>query len=170
MFHENRLGINKSVITLFTCFVRIPARNSVNPVIQITRFPTVNMSFSENVDTVLMSFCYSLTLFFTLFFISVQIIYLYQRIFYDFVSLILDGIISFSSVQRDINVSGSLVYDRSRDIYREFQLNVRCDSAILISIKFLVLHNDQLNKQDNSKVSQYIAPFLNARVVEAEIR
>ena len=33
---ENRLGIKKSVISLFTWFVRIPARNSVNPIIQIT--------------------------------------------------------------------------------------------------------------------------------------
>ena len=30
MFYENRLGIKKSVISLFTCFVRISARNSVN--------------------------------------------------------------------------------------------------------------------------------------------
>ena len=44
MFYENRLGIKTSVISLFTCFVRIPARNSVNPIIQITRFPTVIMS------------------------------------------------------------------------------------------------------------------------------
>ena len=28
MFYENRLSIKKSVISLFTCFVRIPARNS----------------------------------------------------------------------------------------------------------------------------------------------
>ena len=35
MFYENRLGIKKSVISLFTCFVRILARNSVNPIIQI---------------------------------------------------------------------------------------------------------------------------------------
>ena len=42
-FYENRLGIKKSVISLFTCFVRIPARNSVNPIIQITCFPTVTV-------------------------------------------------------------------------------------------------------------------------------
>ena len=29
MFYENRLGNKKSVISLFTCFVRILARNSV---------------------------------------------------------------------------------------------------------------------------------------------
>ena len=36
LFHENGLGIKRSVISLFTCFVRIPARNSMNPIIQIT--------------------------------------------------------------------------------------------------------------------------------------
>ena len=36
MFYENRFGIKKRVISLFICFVRIPARNSVNPIIQIT--------------------------------------------------------------------------------------------------------------------------------------
>ena len=41
LFYENRLGIKKSVISVFTCFVRIPAQNSMNPIIQITGFPTV---------------------------------------------------------------------------------------------------------------------------------
>ena len=41
LFYENRLSIKKSVINLFTCFVRIPARNSVNPIIKTTRFPTL---------------------------------------------------------------------------------------------------------------------------------
>ena len=35
LFHENRPGIEKSVKSLLTCFVRISARNSVNPIIQI---------------------------------------------------------------------------------------------------------------------------------------
>ena len=47
LFYENRVGIKKSVINLFTCFVRIPARNSANPIIQITRFPTMLMKFHE---------------------------------------------------------------------------------------------------------------------------
>ena len=35
LFYENRLGIKKSVISLFTCFVRTSTRNSVNPIVQI---------------------------------------------------------------------------------------------------------------------------------------
>ena len=38
----NRLGIKKCVISLFSCFVQIPARNSVSPIIQITLFPTAS--------------------------------------------------------------------------------------------------------------------------------
>ena len=34
-FYENWLGIKKSVISLFTCFVRISARNSVNHSIHV---------------------------------------------------------------------------------------------------------------------------------------
>ena len=55
MFYENRLGIKKSVMSLFTCFVRIPARNSVSPIIHITGFPTVNFEkkrFSINYDQI----------------------------------------------------------------------------------------------------------------------
>ena len=48
MFYENRLGIKKIVISLFSCFVRIPARNSVNPIIQIARFLTVRWDFDDN--------------------------------------------------------------------------------------------------------------------------
>ena len=36
LFYENRLGIKKNVISFVYLFVRIPARNSVNPIIQIT--------------------------------------------------------------------------------------------------------------------------------------
>ena len=36
LFYENQLGLKKSVISLFTCSVRISARNSVNTIIQIT--------------------------------------------------------------------------------------------------------------------------------------
>ena len=35
LFFKNRLGIKKNVISLFTVFVQIPARNSVHPIIQI---------------------------------------------------------------------------------------------------------------------------------------
>ena len=35
MLYENQLGIKKSVISLFTCFVRILAQNSGNLIIQI---------------------------------------------------------------------------------------------------------------------------------------
>ena len=54
LFYENRLGIEKSVINLFTCFVRIPARNSVNPIIQITDSPRdiTNLYMVGNVNEI----------------------------------------------------------------------------------------------------------------------
>ena len=36
LFYDSWLGLKKSVISLFTYFVRIPAQNPVNPIIQIT--------------------------------------------------------------------------------------------------------------------------------------
>ena len=31
--HNNRVGIKENIIYFLTCFVRIPARNSVNPIV-----------------------------------------------------------------------------------------------------------------------------------------
>ena len=36
LLHENRLGIKKNIINFLTRFVRLPARNSVNPIIYTT--------------------------------------------------------------------------------------------------------------------------------------
>ena len=38
LLHNNRVGIGGN-INFLTCFVRLPAQNSINPINQTTRFP-----------------------------------------------------------------------------------------------------------------------------------
>ena len=43
LLHNNRVSISGNIIYFLTCFVRIPLRNSVNPIIQTTSFPALIM-------------------------------------------------------------------------------------------------------------------------------
>ena len=45
LVHENRFGIKKAIIFFIICFVGIRTQNSVNSIIQITLFPTLQRFF-----------------------------------------------------------------------------------------------------------------------------
>ena len=52
LLHNNRVGISGNIIHFLTCFVRIPARNSVNPIIKTTRFSTLVIDKKNNQTSV----------------------------------------------------------------------------------------------------------------------
>ena len=47
LLHNNQVGISGNIISFLTCFVRIPARNSMNCIIKTTWLPSLLALFAE---------------------------------------------------------------------------------------------------------------------------